>query len=358
MKKEIPNLILIIKILFISCILLLPTIIVKADVSIEKNLVNIYFFHSDDCSHCQKESKLLDSLEEHYSNIFIYRYEIHESNNRELLDKVEKLYKIKATGVPLTIIGDTIYTGYNEDKSPLKFTKTIEYYSKYGYIDRVGETLQIETLPFYQVEDNAPTLDKFLNSYQNYQLIGSIYTDDLEPSLSAFLLGIKSKCNIVNIFSIIITLFLLAKIGGSRNKIILLALYLSLSFLLSIAYVISNQAFTLIIEILILILCMIGLLDYSKTKKRQYLFGNSFIVIAIVSNYIESKFFNSPFSILKTLIPLYNLSGMDKMVYYINYLFAVFTINVLILLLFYIISKKYPKYINICKIAHVTKFYK
>lgn len=343
MKKAVPKLILIIKVLFISCILLLPNITIKADVPTEKNLVNIYFFHSDDCSHCQKESKLLDSLEERYSNILIHRYEIHESDNRELLDKVEKLYKIKATGVPLTIIGDTIYTGYNEDKSPLKFTKMIEYYSKYGYIDRVGETLQIETLPFYQVEDNAPTLDTFLNSYQNYQLIGSIYTDDLEPSISAYLLGIKSKCNIVNIFSIIITLFLLTKIGGNRNKIILLALYLGLSFLLSTTYVISNQTFTLIIEILTLILFMIVLLGYSKNKKRQYLFGNIFIVIAILSNYIESKFFNSSFSILKTLIPLHNLSGMNKMVYYIDYLFANFMIELLILLLFYIISKKIHK---------------
>ena len=44
----------------------------------EKNLVNIYLFHSYTCKHCKEEIKLLDELEKEYDNIKIYKYEVNE----------------------------------------------------------------------------------------------------------------------------------------------------------------------------------------------------------------------------------------------------------------------------------------
>ena len=68
-KKIILILFLIISIFFIN---------IPIQASEKSNLVNIYFFHSNTCSHCQEEQKLLKKLEERYDNIKIYEIEIHD----------------------------------------------------------------------------------------------------------------------------------------------------------------------------------------------------------------------------------------------------------------------------------------
>ena len=133
-------------ILFLFIVLMLP---IKIDASSKERLVNIYFFHSSTCSHCNSEIKLLDSIEKKYKNVKIYRYEVHEDNNKLKYESVCEYFDIKSGGVPVTVIGDTVYTGYSENVSTLKFIKTIEYYSRYGYKDEVGKILGIESVSNY-----------------------------------------------------------------------------------------------------------------------------------------------------------------------------------------------------------------
>lgn len=325
----------IIILIFLFSVIILP---VNAKIN-NKNLVNIYFFHSNDCSHCQNEEKILTSIEEKYDNVKIYRYEIHEEQNNQLREKIRDLYDIKTKGVPLTIIGDTPYSGYLEEKSNIIFIKTIEYYSKYGYIDRVGEILQLETSSASKIDETIPTLEEFIDDYGNYKIIGSLYTDDLALSSNTIILGILSQFNIIKLISIIIILILLTNIGGSKNKLCLLAFYLGISFLLNTTYIINNQIYTLIIEIIILILFMLCLLGYNKNKKRQYLYSNIFIIIAIITSYLESHFYGLYQNIFKELMRLHSLFGINKINYYSNYLFVIFIINILLVLMFYNIKK-------------------
>lgn len=336
LKKNIKNF------LFCTIVIFVGLIVNKEIVNAEtknKNLVNIYFFHSNDCSHCQSESELLDSLEKKYSNIKIYRYEIHEHKNNEKLKQVQELYQIKTNGVPLTIIGVTPYSGYKEDKSSIEFIKTIEYYSRYSYEDKVGELLQVEIISNYKIDKDSPTLEEFMESYGNYKLIGNLYTDDVNISLNAIILGVLSQLNIIKLISTLIILILLSRIGGQKNKLLLLTYYIGISFVMATTYIFSNDVYTLGIEIIILILFMIGLMGYLKNKKRQYLYGNIFIVIAIISNYLENYFFNNYNSIFKNLINLYNQSGIEKIASYINYIFTIGIINILVILVFYCIKK-------------------
>ena len=58
------------KYLFIFLVLFLP-FSVRAS---EKNTVNIYFFHSNTCSHCKAEEKFLKKLEKNYDYVKVYRY--------------------------------------------------------------------------------------------------------------------------------------------------------------------------------------------------------------------------------------------------------------------------------------------
>lgn len=95
---------------------------------VEKGKVNIYFFHKRSCPHCKKEGKLLDSLEEKYENINIYRFEVSgDSQNAKYLDEVKKLFDETSGGVPYTVIGTETFLGYNSYVGE-KLEKTIQNY--------------------------------------------------------------------------------------------------------------------------------------------------------------------------------------------------------------------------------------
>ena len=95
---------------------------------VEDGKVNIYFFHKTSCPHCKKEGKLLDSLEQKYENINIYRFEVSgDSQNAKYLDEVKKLFGETSGGVPYTVIGTETFLGYNSYVGE-KLEKTIQNY--------------------------------------------------------------------------------------------------------------------------------------------------------------------------------------------------------------------------------------
>ena len=95
---------------------------------VEDGKVNIYFFHKTSCPHCKKEGKLLDSLEEKYENVNVYRFEVSgNSQNAKYLDEVKKLFDETSGGVPYTVIGTETFLGYNSYVGE-KLEKTIQNY--------------------------------------------------------------------------------------------------------------------------------------------------------------------------------------------------------------------------------------
>lgn len=313
----------------ITLILLINITPVKAET---KNLVNIYFFHSSDCSHCQSESKILKVLENKYDNIKIYRYEIHDKDNLTKYEQVKELYDIKTNGIPLTIIGDTPYQGYREELDDITFTKTIEYYSKYKYKDQVGGLLSLETRTNYKKDTKAPSLEQFINDYGNYHLIGNIYTNNLNPSLNAILLAILSKINPINIISIIIAIILINKEPNLVQKLIQLTTYFLTSYLLSTIPILNNNLYTSVIALLFLILLIIVL----KKKKYNY---NYLIILSLTASYLEYRLFPKHLNIFHKLLSLYNLTNLNRFEYYLNYLFLIITTNIILVVIIYYIIK-------------------
>ena len=297
-----------------------------------KNLVNIYFFYSEDCTHCHSEIKFLDSLEEKYNNVNIYRYEVHNQENNRLRLAVIDLYQLKGSGVPLTVIGDTVYLGYTDTSSNLKFIKTIEYYSKYGYQDRVGELLQIESLPTYQKNNLDPILEDFLDTYGNYQLIGSFYTDDIDTSSTAIILGGFSQFNLIKLIFLIIVWFLTI-VQKHSNGLIYILLYVVISYLLTSVFLIFNSLYAMCLSLTILALSILNLIHIFKTKHQKY-FYILILVISIISNTLANIIYQDNFTIFKELIYLHNLTGLNKLSYYANYLSICLIINVIYILIY------------------------
>ena len=312
----------------------------------EKNLVNLYFFHSDTCSHCIEEEKILQKLENNYSNLKIYRYEIHEEGTQEILKTATDIYEVKSYGTPLTIIGEEVYLGYMKEKSDLQFVQTIEYYSRYAYQDKLGEQIGITDLPFKKSEKNAQTLKEFQQEYGNYTLLGKIETKDLDTSLIATITGILSGLNPIFLFSVVIVFFLLKKwIGGIKNQTLLLIAYFLIHFFLSSTTILKNGFYALAIQVFLLVLFTYGLVKYYKNKKRQYVMLNGFIVLAVIVYSLSQNFYDHYLEIFLEVQKIYLLEGIECLTYYANYLISVLLVQFMVLISFIVfINKIMQKY--------------
>ena len=98
-------------------------------VKVEENKVNLYLFHSADCSHCAAEIKWLKEIEEKYKDsLNVYKYEVtYDEENAKMMDKVTSNLGLPGKTVPLTIIGDKHFSGYSDSTSSLIETQIREY---------------------------------------------------------------------------------------------------------------------------------------------------------------------------------------------------------------------------------------
>lgn len=185
----------------------------------EKNLVNIYLFHSYTCKHCKEEIKLLDELEKEYDNIKVYKYEVNENGNGELLKNISEIMESKVTGTPYTIIGNKVFSGYDYENSKGRFKGAIEYYSKYGYEDKVGEYISSIPLPSYEVKDTDLDVDEYINDYISYKvklpLIGEVKLKNLTLPLVTVVIGLADGFNPCAMW---VLLFLISMLIGMKDK--------------------------------------------------------------------------------------------------------------------------------------------
>ena len=301
-----------------------------------KNLVNIYFFHSNTCSHCKEEETLLKELEKKYNNIKIYKYEVHDEKSQNILKITNEIYKLKTNSVPLTIIGNKVYSGFSYEKSKLQFIKTIEYYSRYGYNDELGKYLELD-LPLFDVNKSNPTLEEFIDEYNNYNLIG-LKTDNLDTGSIAIILGGLSGVNLINIIGIIIILIVILKNKKIKDKLMIVMTSILLKILFVLTNIINNIIANNIIYSLIIVLFLFGILKVIQ-KKKNYLQINIIIIISFISNYLILKVDNN-INILKNILELHNLGGLSKITYYNNYLIMNLIIYTLLIYIGYLIISR------------------
>ena len=299
--------------LFFLFVIIVPLLDVQSKTN-EANLVNIYLFHSKTCQHCKSEIKLLNKLEKKYKNIKVYKYEISDSNNRELLNKVTLTHKVKTSGVPFTIIGDKVFTGYSDKYSKLTFIKTIEYYSKYGYNDKTANIVNNKELPTYKVKNNQISVDKFIKEYGNYNITSKIKTNDISLETTSILTSILTELNIFNLLIIIISIYIIEKQLTYKEKILSYLLYISTYLLTNIAILLNTNQISLIIFIIYVLIIIYILLRNNKKSNKIYI---SIILLSITANILKQFFHNKYINIYTSIIKLNLLSALETINQYL-----------------------------------------
>lgn len=108
----------------------------------EEGKVNIYFFWGDGCPHCESEFAFFDSIESEFGDYYnLYTFETWQSEeNAELLKTFADAMGVEARGVPYTIIGEEVITGFS-DSSKEDILSAIEIQSQNDfdvYFDKIS----------------------------------------------------------------------------------------------------------------------------------------------------------------------------------------------------------------------------
>ena len=266
------------RILFVFVIFVLNVGLVLADS--EKNLVNIYLFHSDTCPHCKEEIEFLSEIKDDYPNVSIYMYEIGNEENAILLAEVSSLYDTQVVGTPFTVIGDKYFKGFSRENYADRFIGAIEYYSDNGYVDRTGEYIGNIKLPSYPVTGDESDVNQYIaeKTEHKIKIFGKeISLKNMVLPVVSILIGLVDGFNPCAMW---VLLFLISMLIGMNDKkrmfiigitflltsalvylLFMLAWLNAATLLLSINYV------RLIIGLIALIGAGINLSSYVKHRK-------------------------------------------------------------------------------------------
>lgn len=192
---------------------LILTITLLFPMAINAEEINLYLFHSQDCTHCQSERKWLESIKDKYDNLNIYEYEItRNSDNSALLDKVKERLSSTSNYVPYTVIGEQHWIGWNEDNKT-KITEAIENYD-FSKRDIVNEVINnIDGGKIGNTEDSIENNDD--KTEFTVPVLGKIYAKKVSLPIMAMVIGFVDGFNPCAMWVLI---FLISMLLGMKDK--------------------------------------------------------------------------------------------------------------------------------------------
>ena len=192
---------------------LVLTITILFPVAVNAEEINLYLFHSQDCTHCQSERKWLESIKDKYDNLNIHEYEItRNSDNSALLDKVKERLSSTSKYVPYTVIGEQHWIGWNEDNKA-KITEAIENYdfSKRDIVNEVINNIDGEKIGNTEV----PTENNDDKTEFTVPVLGKIDAKKVSLPIMAMVIGFVDGFNPCAMWVLI---FLISMLLGMKDK--------------------------------------------------------------------------------------------------------------------------------------------
>ncbi|PJE57445.1 MAG: hypothetical protein COU82_01955 [Candidatus Portnoybacteria bacterium CG10_big_fil_rev_8_21_14_0_10_38_18] len=162
--------------------------------------VEIIFFYSETCLHCQAEQKFLDTIQSKYPELEINRYLVSDSDSKKLLADLLAKHdaQMYAGLVPITFVGEDLILGFNNEND-------------------IGR--RIEQSIERQLNDLNPPPEEN-NNKVSLPIIGKIDLTKYSLLVQAVILGFFDGFNVCSLGALVLILGLVL-ILRSRPKIIL-----------------------------------------------------------------------------------------------------------------------------------------
>ena len=179
--------------------------------------VKVYFFHGDGCPHCAEEEKALTKIKKKYPDLDIVRYEVwNNKDNAILMGKVGEEMEVDVSGVPLTIIGSSAFSGYS-DSSYNTFLRAIKYYQDddNSYTDVVSK---IKNGTYKEkVSDDFSKEEEKTDSSSTIKLplVGKVNMKSVSIPTAAVIIGFIDGFNPCAMW---VLLFLISMLLGMKNR--------------------------------------------------------------------------------------------------------------------------------------------
>lgn len=192
------------------------------NVNAKEDIITMYVFKGDSCPHCAAELKYLDTIKDNYKNLKIVEYEVwYNEENASLLEDVEKTFSIKRSGVPTTVIGNSIIQGFG-DSTESKLIRAIEFYEENDYEDVVSKIKDGTYKDEDEIKEQVKE-DKFKRSEEktddemtfSLPLIGKVNMKNVSLTTSAIVIGLVDGFNPCAMW---ILLFLISVLIGMKDR--------------------------------------------------------------------------------------------------------------------------------------------
>ena len=178
--------------------------------------INLYFFHGDGCPHCADEEEFLSKYKD--DNLNIVRYEVwYDEENSTFLEEVSNQMEFNVRGVPVTIVGDTVISGYSDTISK-KIERAIKFYENDDneYRDAVQEVKD----GTYEKKDKEDDFDKEEEKSDedttvDTPIFGKINLKNMSLSSSAVVIGLVDGFNPCAMW---VLLFLISILIGMKDR--------------------------------------------------------------------------------------------------------------------------------------------
>ena len=197
------------------------------------NTVPIYFFWANGCPHCAQEEIFLEEYKKEKNNIKVYNFEVTGSKaNQQLFIEATKQLGVDSSGIPLTIIGDYVISGYgNPTADEIKYVS--EYCEQYTCKDVVGKILGIDqNIPENNQIPSTTSLEKKIPDKIEVPLLGEIKTKNLSLPILTIVIGALDGFNPCAMWTLV---FLISMLLGMKNKKRMWAL--GMAFIVTSAFV-------------------------------------------------------------------------------------------------------------------------
>ena len=221
------------------CIIIFTFFLSVSNVSARE--INLYFFHGNGCPHCADEEKFLEKYDN--PNLKIVKYEVwYNEENSNFLNEISKSMEFDIPGVPVTIIGNTVISGYN-DSIGRKIDRAIKYYENDSnnykdavseiqagtYVREVGEDIPEEEEEG-TFEEEEKKLDEELTV--TVPIFGEVNLKKVSLTSGAVIIGLVDGFNPCAMW---VLLFLISILLGMKDRRKMWAI--GLSFLITSAFV-------------------------------------------------------------------------------------------------------------------------
>lgn len=205
---------------FLTLIFLLTPFFVNAQDEKVVNKVNLYFFYSQTCPHCQAEAFFLSHLKQEYKDkIQIYAFEVTENKgNVKLFQKFGQVYQADISGVPMTFIGERYVSGYyNDEYTGAEIKNLVEQCLSLECPDPGYKILFPDEECDNKNQESQPCPQKTQTKIIKLPLLGEVNLKSLSLPLLTVVLGTLDGFNPCSMWALIMLIALLINAGSKRK---------------------------------------------------------------------------------------------------------------------------------------------